>query len=57
MSEEKFLNLNEVAERLRVTRQSVYNWVHSGKLKAVKIGREYRVSEAEVKRLLSGVKY
>lgn len=57
MNEEKFLNLNEVAERLRVTRQSVYNWVHSGKLKAVKIGREYRVSEAEVKRLLSGVKY
>lgn len=38
--------LDEVAEVLKITRRTLYAYVKEGKLKAVKIGREWRVSEA-----------
>lgn len=38
--------LDEVAEVLKITRRTLYTYVKEGKLKAVKIGREWRVSEA-----------
>ena len=38
--------LDEVAEALKITRRTLYTYVKEGKLKAVKIGREWRVSEA-----------
>lgn len=37
--------LDEVAEVLKITRRTLYTYVKAGKLKAVKIGREWRVSE------------
>ena len=37
--------LDEVAEVLKITRRTLYTYVKEGKLKAVKIGREWRVSE------------
>lgn len=36
--EETYLTVREVAERLRVTRQAIYNWIADGRLKAVKLG-------------------
>lgn len=41
--ETNFYNLQEVADILRITRQTVYTYVWSGRLKAIKIGKEYRV--------------
>lgn len=38
--------LDEVAEALKITRRTLYTYVKEGKLKAVKIGREWRVSDA-----------
>lgn len=38
--------LDEVAEVLKITRRTLYTYIKEGKLKAVKIGREWRVSEA-----------
>ena len=38
--------LDEVAEVLKITRRTLYTYVKEDKLKAVKIGREWRVSEA-----------
>ena len=38
--------LDEVAEALKIMRRTLYTYVKEGKLKAVKIGREWRVSEA-----------
>lgn len=35
----------DVAKILRVSRRSIYNYIKSGKLKAVKIGREWRITE------------
>lgn len=36
--DETYLTVREVAERLRVTRQAIYNWITEGRLKAVKLG-------------------
>ncbi len=44
----KLYTLQEVADILRVTRQTVYNY-HTWKwLKATKYGREYRVTEEDL---------
>ena len=54
MTEEKLYTLQEVADFLKVTRQTIYNYVTSGKLKASKLagGKEYRVKESDLKELL-----
>lgn len=39
----EFLTVGEVAEKLRVTPMTVYRLIHSGALKAVQVGRSYRV--------------
>lgn len=48
------MNLEEVADLLRVSNQTVYNLVKSGKLPATKIGREWRFSRARILELLEG---
>jgi len=37
-----------VADELKVTRRTVYNWVRSGELPATKIGRTWRVSYQDI---------
>jgi putative molybdopterin biosynthesis protein len=39
---------DEVAAQLKVTRRTVQSWVVSGKLKAMRIGREFRIEAAEL---------
>lgn len=41
----KLYKLQEVADILRVSKQTIYNYITAKKLKAVKYGKEYRVSE------------
>jgi excisionase family DNA binding protein len=45
--------LAEVAEILRVTRRTLYAYIKEGKLKAVKIGKYWRVSEADLREFIS----
>lgn len=45
MNEIKIYTLSEVAEILHLTRRTVYSYVKSKKIKAVKIGRQWRVSQ------------
>jgi excisionase family DNA binding protein len=47
-TQDKLYTLQEVADYLRVTRQTIYNYVTAKKLKAFKAGREYRVTEEEL---------
>ncbi len=42
---EKVYTLEELTELLHLTRRTLYNYIKDGKLKAVKIGREWRVTE------------
>lgn len=39
----EFYDADEVAAALKVSRQTVYRLFHSGELKAVKVGNQYRV--------------
>jgi excisionase family DNA binding protein len=45
MPDIKVYTLDEVADILKVTRRTLYTWISAGKLKAVKIGKYWRVSE------------
>ena len=40
---EEYLTVEEVAQRLKVTKQAIYNWINEGKLHAVKAGRATRI--------------
>jgi len=44
----------EVAKKLGVSKMTVLRWIKAGKLKAHRIGKEYRVPESEIKRILEG---
>lgn len=37
--------LKEIEELLHVTRRTLYNWIKGGKLKAFRIGKEWRVTK------------
>lgn len=52
--QEKLYTLQEVANYLKVSRQTIYNYVGAGKLKASKLAgaKEYRVTESEIKRFM-----
>lgn len=36
--------LKEIEDLLQVTRRTIYNWIKGGKLKAFRIGKEWRVT-------------
>lgn len=45
------LNIKEVTKRLRVSERSVFRYIHSGKLKASKIGY-WRIAESDLEKFL-----
>ena len=50
----KVYRLDEVAELLKVTRRTMYNYIKSGKVEAVKIGKNWFISEKHLESLLEG---
>ena len=48
----KLYTLQEVADILKVSRQTIYNYVTAKKLKATKYGKEYRVTEENLKEFI-----
>ena len=52
LAELRFLTVAEVASLMRVSKMTVYRLVHAGDLPAVRVGRSFRVPEAEVHRYL-----
>ncbi|MEK0154897.1 helix-turn-helix domain-containing protein [Arthrobacter oryzae] len=53
-SNAQFLTVAEVAERMRVSKMTVYRLVHSGEMPAVRFGRSFRVPEAAVEQYVKG---
>ena len=47
-NEIKLYTLQEVADILRVSRQTIYNYVTAKRLRATKYGKEYRVTEEDL---------
>jgi excisionase family DNA binding protein len=48
----RFLTALEVAERMRVSKMTVYRLIKTGKLPAVRIGKAYRVREEDLESYL-----
>lgn len=51
--ENDLLNVQEVAAILKVARNTVYELIKRGELKSIKVGKQLRVSRAEIHRYLS----
>jgi len=47
-NEQEYMSLEEVADMLGVTYQLIYRLVRSGELPAVRLGKLYRVSKADL---------
>lgn len=48
----KLYNLMEVAGILRVSRQTIYNYITAKRLRATKYGKEYRVTEEDLQEFI-----
>lgn len=49
----RFLTVAEVADMLRVSSMTVYRLIKAGDLRAIRIGKSYRLAEDEVDRYLA----
>lgn len=45
--DEEFYTAQEIADRLKVNIMTIYRYIKSGKLKAYKIGKEFRIDKKE----------
>lgn len=48
--------LEELTNILQVTRRSLYNWIKDGKLKAFRVGRQWRVTKQSLKEFIEASK-
>ncbi len=48
----KLYTLQEVADILRVSRQTIYNYVGAKRLRATKYAKEYRVTEEDLQEFM-----
>ena len=52
MADIKVYTTEEVLEILKVTKRTLYNYIKAGQIKAIKLGREYRITEDALKDFL-----
>jgi excisionase family DNA binding protein len=50
---EKLLTTQEVADYLGLTQRTIYTYIQSGSLRAIKIGREWRIKESELEAFIN----
>lgn len=48
----ELINVDDVADLLSVSNQTVYNMIKDGRLKAVKVGREWRFLRLQIEKML-----
>jgi len=49
----RYVTVAEVARALRVSNMTVYRLIQSGELAALRVGRSYRINEADLDRFLA----
>lgn len=52
MIKEEYYSIEEVAKMLKVAYLTVYRWIQSGKLEAVKAGKQYRIKKEKLNNFL-----
>lgn len=50
----EYFTPEEAAKKLKIARRTVYHWLREGKIKGKKLGNMWRISEAEIDRILAG---
>jgi len=53
--EKEFYKAEDLAEKLDVNIMTIYRYIKAGRLKAYKIGKEYRIDKVEFDNFLSSV--
>jgi len=53
VSRPAYLTVAEVADMLRVSNMTVYRLINAGSLPAVRVGKSYRLTEADIDRYLA----
>ena len=56
MEKQEYYIAKELAEKLRVNIMTIYRYIKAGKLKAYKIGKEFRIDKDEFNKFLAKVK-
>lgn len=54
MTQDQYYSIKEVAIMLKVAYLTVYRWIQSKKLPAVKAGKQYRIKKEDVDVFLRG---
>jgi len=49
---ERYYTVREVAQMLRFDKMTIYRWIKSGKIKAVKINNRWLIPAEEVERII-----
>ncbi len=44
----KLIDIDELAQYLRLKRQTIYNWLHEGKISGIKVGGVWRFDRKEI---------
>lgn len=50
---ETYYSPKEVSEKLKLNIRTIYKWIKEERIKAVKLGDVWRISQSEINRLLS----
>jgi len=56
MKQTEFYTAQELADKLRLNVMTVYRWIEAKKLKAYKIGKEFRIDKKEFDNFLNKAK-
>ena len=56
MDKKDFYTAKELAEMLSLNVMTIYRYIDAGKLKAYKIGKEFRIGKAEFERFMNKAK-
>ena len=53
--QKEFYKTEELAQKLRVSTMTIYRYIKAKKLKAYKIGKEFRIDKTEFRKFLNSV--
>jgi excisionase family DNA binding protein len=53
MPQDRYQTVQELADRLEVAEATVRQWIKSGALRAIDIGKGWRISDTDLERFLS----
>ena len=56
MKKQEYYTAKELAEKLRVNIMTIYRYIKAGKVRAYKIGKEFRIDKQEFNNFLNKVK-